>query len=215
MVRTIAFALCALPATAALADGHAIGLKVGAFGLGAEYTYQLTERLSVRGAFYGSEMGFDGEESDIEYDFNVVWDSLSAGVDFHPLKSPLRLSVGLLKNDNALELTSRLAGNVDVGGTTYTPAEVGTLSGSLRFDDTATYAGMGWDWSRDKSKFGMSLDLGVVAQGDAVVNLTASGTLFGDPAFEQDIRDEEIELTDSASDLDVVPYLMVGFQFRF
>jgi hypothetical protein len=215
MVRTIAFALCALPATAALADGHAVGLKVGAFGLGAEYTYQLTERLSVRGALYGSEMGFDGEESDIEYDFNVVWDSLSAGVDFHPLKSPLRLSVGLLKNDNALELTSRLAGNVDVGGTTYTPAEVGTLSGSLRFDDTATYAGMGWDWSRDKSKFGMSLDLGVVAQGDAVVNLTASGTLLGDPAFEQDILDEEIELTDSASDLDLVPYLTVGFQFRF
>jgi hypothetical protein len=215
MARTIAFALFALPATAALADGHAVGLKVGAFGLGAEYTYQVTERISVRGALYGSEMGFDGEESDIEYDFNVAFDSLSAGVDFHPLKSPLRLSVGLLKNDNALELTSRLSGNVDVGGTTYTPAEVGTLSGSLHFDDTATYAGMGWDWSRDKSKFGMSLDLGVVSQGDAVVDLHASGTLLGDPALEQDIRDEEVELTDSASDLDLVPYLTVGFQFRF
>ena len=39
MLRGITVALLALPASAALADGHAIGLKVGALGLGAEYTY--------------------------------------------------------------------------------------------------------------------------------------------------------------------------------
>jgi hypothetical protein len=215
MVRASALALFVLPASAAFADGHAIGLKVGALGLGAEYTYQLSERFSVRGALYGSELGFDGEESGIDYDFDVVWDSLSAGVDFHPMKSPLRLSVGLLKNDNALELTSRLSGNVEVGDTTYTPAEVGTLTGAIGFDDTATYAGLGWDWSRKRQSFGMSLDIGLLDQGDPLVSLQGNGTLLGDPAFQQDIDDEEAELIDSASDLDLVPYLTVGFQFRF
>ena len=76
-------------------------------------------------------------------------------------------------------------------------------------------AGVGWDWSRDKRLFGMSLDIGVVDQGDPVVTLQGNGTLLGNPSFEQDINAEEIELAGEASDLDLVPFLSLGFQFRF
>jgi hypothetical protein len=215
MLRRMTLGLLALPASAALAEGQAFGLKVGALGLGAEYTYELTDRIALRGALYGSELGFDAEESGIEYQSDVIWDSLSAGVDFHPLKSALRLSVGFLKNDNALELVSRPTGNVTVGDTSYTPAQVGTLTGRMHFDDTATFAGVGWDWSRDARVFGMSFDLGVVDQGAPVVTLQGNGTLLGNPAFEQDINAEEAELADAASDLDIVPFVTIGFQFRF
>jgi hypothetical protein len=214
MLRVVTLGLLALPATA-LADGHAVGLKVGAFGLGAEYTHEITDRIAVRGALYGSNWGFDAEQSGIEYEADVVWDSLTAGVDFHPLKSALRLSVGVMRNDNALELLSRPTTNQTIGDTTYTPAQIGTLTGSLHFDDTATFAGVGWDWSRDKSMFGMSLDLGLVDQGDPVVTLRGTGTLLGNPAFEQDITDEARQLTDDAGDFDLAPFLSVGFQFRF
>ena len=215
MLRAVTLGLLALPAASAFAEGHAVGLKVGAFGLGAEYTHELTERLAVRGAIYGSQLGFDAEESGIDYEADVVWDSLTAGVDFHPLKSALRLSLGIMKNDNALELVSRPATSQTIGDTTYTPAQIGVLLGSIGFDDTATFAGVGWDWSRDASVFGMSLDIGVVDQGKPVVTLRGSGTLLGDPAFQQDINAEAVQLTDEASDLDLVPFLSLGFQFRF
>ncbi|HUQ51037.1 MAG TPA: hypothetical protein VM692_02370 [Gammaproteobacteria bacterium] len=215
MLRAITFGLLVLPASAALAEGHSIGLKVGAFGLGAEYTHELTDRLAVRGALYGSQLGFDVEESGIEYQADVVWDSLTAGIDFHPLKSALRLSLGIMKNDNALELVSRPTTNQTIGDTTYTPAQIGTLTGSLHFDDTAPFAGLGWDWSRDARLFGMSLDIGVVNQGDAVVTLRGNGNLLGNPAFEQDINAEAAELAAEGSDFDLVPFLSVGFQFRF
>jgi hypothetical protein len=215
MLRLATLGLLALPASAAFGEGHAVGLKVGAFGLGAEYTYDFTERISLRGALYGSNLGFDAEESGIEYEADVVWDSLTAGVDFHPMKSALRLSAGFMRNDNALELFSRPTTNQQIGDTTYTPSQIGTLTGSLRFDDSATFAGLGWDWSRDKGLFGMSLDLGVVDQGDPIVTLRGSGSLLGNPAFEQDINAEAAELADEASDLDLVPYLSLGFQFRF
>lgn len=203
-----------LAPAAVWADGQSVGLKVGALGLGVEFTHALTERIAVRGALYGSELGFDVEESGIDYDADVVWDSISAGVDFHPLKSALRLSAGLLKNDNRLDLVSRPTSNVTVGNTTYTPAEVGTLEGSVGFDDTATFVGVGWDWSRDKRLFGMSLDLGLVHQGDPAVGLRGTGQLLGDPAFQQDI-DAEIAELESQLDLDVIPFLTLGFQFRF
>jgi hypothetical protein len=215
MLRAMTVGLLALPCSVALAEGHAVGLKVGALGLGAEYTHELTERIALRGALYGSRLGFDAEESGIEYEADVVWDSLTAGVDFHPLKSALRLSFGIMKNDNALELVSRPTSNQTIGDTTYTPAQIGTLSGSLHFDDTATFAGIGWDWSRDKRMFGMSLDLGVVDQGAPSVTLRGSGTLLGNPAFEQDINAEAAELAAEASDFDLAPFLSVGFQFRF
>ena len=215
MLRRVSLTLLALPASAAFGEGHAVGFKVGALGMGAEYTHQLTDRLAVRGALYGSEIGFDGEESGIDYEFDVVWDSFTAGIDFHPLSSALRLSLGIMKNDNGLELFSRPSGNVTIGDTTYSPSQIGTLTGNMRFDDTATLAGVGWDWSRDKRLFGMSLDIGVVDQGDPVVTLLGNGTLLGNPSFEQDINAEEVELAGEAADLDLVPFLSLGFQFRF
>ena len=214
MFRVLTVAMLCLPASTVLADGHAIALKVGALGLGAEYTHELTERVALRGALYGSEYGFDVTESGIRYDADVVWDSVVAGVDFHPLKSALRLSAGLMKNDNRLELTSRPTGNVVVGDSTYSAEEAGTLLGRVGADDTATFVGLGWDWSRDKRLFGMSLDLGLVDQGDPSVALTGTGTLFGDPAFQQDIDAEKAQIEDEI-DYGAVPFLSLGFQFRF
>ena len=213
-LKLAALAASMLTPAAVWADGQAVGLKVGALGLGVEYTYAFTDRLAVRGTLYGSELGFDVEESGIDYDADVVWDSLAVGVDFHPLKSALRLSGGFMKNDNRLELVSRPTSNVMVGDTSYTPAEVGTLEGSVGFDDTATFVGIGWDWSRDKRLFGMSLDLGLVDQGDPAVRLRGTGQLLGDPAFQQDIGAETAEIQ-SELDLDVIPFLTLGLQFRF
>lgn len=215
MLRQLTVLGLLVPASAAMAEGHAVGLKVGALGLGAEYTFDLKDRISLRGGVYGSELGFDGEEAGIAYDFDLVWDSLAVGVDFHPLKSPLRLSLGLLNNDNGLRAVSRPNGNLTIGDTTYTPAQVGSLEAAVGFDSTATFAGVGWDWSRDNRLFGMSLDLGVLDQGSPAVSLRASGSLLGNPAFEQDLAAERRDLEDAVGDFETVPYLSLGFLFRF
>jgi hypothetical protein len=216
MFRIYALAgLALLPAAAGFAAERAVGLKAGALGLGVEYTHEIGERLAIRGGINGSQLGFDGQESGIDYQFDVVWDSLSVAVDFHPTKSPFRLTAGLLRNDNGLNAESRPAGDVTVGATTYTPAEVGVLSGEIGFKKTAPFVGLGWDWSRRKRLFGVSFDLGVLDQGAPNVTLRATGSLLGDPAFEQDLRDEEAQLRDSLGNLDLLPYMTVGFVFRF
>jgi hypothetical protein len=195
------------------AEGHAVGVKAGALGLGVEYTYDFSDRLSLRGGINGSEYGADAEESGIDYDVDLVWDSLSLAVDFHPLKSAFRLTAGLLSNDNRLELVSTTSGNIFIGDTLYTPQQAGTLVGRAGFDD-ALLLGVGWDWSRDK-RFGMSLDLGALDQGEPTVTLVGTGSLFANPAFRQDIATETAELEDELSDFDVVPFLTLGFVFRF
>ncbi len=215
MVRGIALAaICLLPA-AAWAGDNAIGIKAGALGLGVEYTRNLSDRWAIRGGINGSQLGFDGEESGIDYQFDFVWDSLSIGVDLHPFKSPFRLTAGILRNDNGLNGESRPTSNVTIGDTSYTPAQVGVLTSTVGFKQTAPFLGLGWDWSRKKRHFGMSFDVGVLDQGSPRVTLRGSGTLLGDPAFQQDIAAEEAQLRDSLSDLDLLPYVTVGFVIRF
>lgn len=46
------------------------------------------------------------------------------------------------------------------------------------------------------------------------LGLGAEYSLLGDPSFQQDI-DAEIADIESELDLDVIPFLMLGFQFRF
>lgn len=214
MLRSALAGVLMLASAAALAEGHAVGLKAGALGLGIEYTRSFSDRLSLRAGVNGSELGFDSEESGIAYEFDFVWDSLSVAVDFHPGGGAFRLTGGVLANDNRLEAVSRPSGSVTIGGDTYTPEEIGTLTGRMGFDDTALMAGVGWDWSRRK-RFGVSFDLGVFDQGAPTVSLRGSGTLLGDPMLEADIAAEEGQLSDELDDLGLLPYLTLGFVVRF
>lgn len=199
----------------AWAEGHSVAAKAGALGLGVEYAYLVTDRVAVRFGLNGSEYGFDAEESGIEYDFDLVWDSTSVAVDFHPMRGPFRLTGGLLRNDNRLEAVSRAADNVTVGDTTYTPEEIGTLTARVEFDDTAPFAGIGWDWSRKRRRFGFSFDMGVVKQGTPRVSLTADGPIVSQPQFADDVDAEEAELSASLDDFDLLPFATLGLVFRF
>ena len=206
--------VCALAGSSsvALADGQAIGLKAGALGLGVEYTYELTDRIALRGGLNGSKLGFDDVRSGIDYNFDLVWDSLSVGVDFHPLKRAFRVSGGFLHNQNRLDAVSTPAADVEIGNTTYTPAEVGTLSGRVAFRRTAPFVGVGWDWSRKRRRhFGMSLDLGVLDQGSPRVSLEGSGTLLGDAAFEADLAAERADLALDPADHNNNPLRRTSF----
>lgn len=216
MRRAAVFVTCLLPAGLALADGHAVALKLGAFGAGAEYTYAASERIAVRAALYGSQIGAEAEAAGIDYEVDVIWDSVAVGIDFHPGGTPFRLSLGVLKNDNGLRAIARPTNSIEIGNRDYAAAGVGTLMARFGFDDTATYAGLGWDWSRNRRRFGVSFDIGLVDQGLPAVRLTATGALAADPGFRADLAAEEAQLSrEEGGDLDVLPFGSLGFVFRF
>jgi hypothetical protein len=203
-----------LLAAGAHAEDHAIAAKFGLLGIGVEYTYQVSDRLSVRGGINGSSYDTDSTKSGIRYDFSLDFDSIAVGVDFHPLKSPLRISAGLVSNDNALTARSTVGQNFTIGGQSYSAEEVGTLGGRIGVDGTAPYVGIGWDWSRNK-RVGVSFDIGVLQQGTPKVSLFADGPIAGNPDFLDDLREEEIELSDALDDYDLYPYGTLGVVFRF
>jgi hypothetical protein len=199
----------------ALAQNHAISAKAGALGLGLEYAYSFSDRWAVRLGPYGSNASTDQEEAGIEYEVEVRWDSFSLALDLHPFTGAFRLTAGVLQNNNVVSAQSRATRDVMIGDDFYTPAEIGTLRAGIGFDnDVAPFLSLGWDWSRTR-RFGIALDFGVVSQGTAMVNLTADGTLTGNPVFEADLAREEAELEEALNDLEVLPFVTLGIVFRF
>lgn len=200
----------------AWADTHSVAGKAGLLGLGFEYSYAFNGWMAVRAGVNGSKLGFDRTESGIDYEFDLVWDSWSLAVDFHPLRNPFRLTAGVLRNDNRLDGTSRSNDPVTIGDNTYTPEEVGTLHARVEFSNsTAPFIGIGWDWSRRTRLVGFSFDMGVAKLGSPRASLRGDGALLGDPAFAADIAREQAELQDALHDFDYLPYATFGVVFRF
>jgi hypothetical protein len=212
----ILVALVVASVPAAHAQDQAVGAKVGLLGLGVEYSYSISEWLAFRAGLNGAQYGFDGVESDIAYEFDLIWDSVSVAVDLHPARNPFRLTVGVLANDNRLEAESRPANDLNIGGVVYTPAEIGTLRGAIGFDSTAPFVGLGWDWSRKSNRFGVSFDIGLVRQGSPRISLVADGLLATDPGFQDSLRIETAELQAELDDtFDLFPYATLGFVVKF
>lgn len=205
---------CAVISTPAMAENHAVGARIGLLGLGLEYSYRFNDRITVRTGLNGSGLGFNETESGIDYAFDLDFDSLSVGVDVHPLKGKFRVSVGALQNDSSLSATGILAQNVMIDDTTYQAVDIGTLRGVVGFDSTAPYFAVGFDWLHDK-KFGVALDIGVLKQGSPFARLSADGPISSDPGFVADLAAEQAELQQSLDDFDMYPYVMFGVVMRF
>jgi len=102
----LVFAIGALGAVPARAgDRIGIGVKAGTLGLGVDLTGRLNDWFSLRGTVNQYDYKESVTESDIDYDGTLKLGAYGVMLDIFPMKGSFRLSAGLLKNRNELELT--------------------------------------------------------------------------------------------------------------
>lgn len=197
-----------------LADNLWLGVKAGTLGLGVEATWRALPWLDLRGGLNTFDYDESGSEAGINYDATLALDSQYATANIRFPLSPFRLTAGLFSNGNELQLVSRESGPIEVGGMTFTSAEVGTLRSLTSFDSTAPYAGIGFDFGLF-GKVGLNLDLGVLFQGDPDVTLTSDGLLANDPAFADALESERVELEDEVDKFKAYPVASLTFNVQF
>jgi len=197
-------------ATAGAAD-FGIGIRAGTQGFGLEGAAGFTERFAVRGGVYGYDLSRDFEEGGIDYDGELQLGGYGILVDFFPMRGKFRLSAGLFSNENEILIEATPTADIDIGGTTYTPAEAGFLSGTIGFDSTAPYAGIGWGNFTKGGRVGFLFDFGVLAQGSGDVTLSSNSSLV-DPA---DLALEIAEIEDDIDGFDLWPVISFGLAIRF
>jgi hypothetical protein len=130
----------AVPITV-LAQGLALDARAGTLGLGGEIALDLSERLVVRGGIGITplEPGTTLSGVDVSLKLPTVY---NVGVDIY-LNGAVRLGGGLLFRTGDLEVTGDFTADQDLGGTSFTPQQIGTLSGVLDWKDRAPYVLIG------------------------------------------------------------------------
>ncbi len=205
----------------ALAEGNlALTGKFGTLGFGAELSTALTDSAHLRFGVNAYNWYADTTESGVDYD--ATWRTRTASVigDFLPIQdSSFRISVGLFYNDNKLDLTAEPdAGNsYEINGTTYTAAQIGTLTGKLTFNKTAPYIGVGWGNAFAKP-YGWSfvLDVGALYQGKPKFSLSSNSTICNaDATCRANLAAEQQEAEEDLRSYRWYPVVSAGAVYRF
>lgn len=189
----------ALPATSALAqaDGRfAVGAQVGTPGLGANIQFALNDVIVLRGGYDVLQWDRDDSYRDVDYNAEIDFKSPGAFVDLHPFRNSFFVSGGAYFGERGVDLDATPTRDVRIGGVTFTPAQVGRLDGRIDLEDTAPFAGIGFDNTFTRGgRLGFRFTAGAVFGDAPVVNLQASGGTFSDnPIFQERLRQEEAEI---------------------
>jgi hypothetical protein len=212
LVATTALLFCALSIPAAAQVG--ITAHAGTLGIGGELSIGVLPVVALRAGGniqpWDPKLDFD----DIEYTIDLASPSWFGVVDLY-LAGPLRLSGGAVMFSNDTQVTGKLTQNVDIGDASYTPQQVGTLSGVFEAKKLAPYAGIGFGKAPRTSGLGFAMDLGVAWHGDPGVRLSADGPIASDPTFQANLAREEANIEDDAKSFRFYPVVSVGFVVAF
>jgi hypothetical protein len=216
--RLVSFAIaCAVAASPATAQTLAVGVNAGTPGIGVQASAKVNDLVVIRGAVDGLSISRDEDYSDIAYDGKAKLLTGGLFADLHPGGGAFFVSGGAYVGKRKINLRAQPTAAVDIGGQTYTPAQVGRLDGEAKLSNFQPFLGLGFDNTFVGERgWGFRALAGVAFSKRPDVELTASGgTLSSDPTFQSRLRVEEAEARDDAKDFKYFPVVQIGLTRRF
>ncbi|MGD8362136.1 MAG: hypothetical protein PVJ04_11980 [Gemmatimonadota bacterium] len=207
----IALALI-LPASPSLlwGQGLAIGGRAGTLGFGGELALGLSDVFVLRGGFGVFPYEYEDTFEDTEYTVTLPSAIWSAGIDIYLGGGPIRVMGGVMGRTSDVELYSEFTESAEIGGTQYDVP--GTLSGVLKQDAIAPFAGIGFG-KHTSGRFGFFLDIGAALSSKGDVALTAGGPVALEPGIQESLQKEADKVKEDAGGLlKVWPIVSAGIK---
>ena len=199
--------------------GLGVGVTGGTTGLGVEAKANPlpTGHVMIRGGVSYLDVGGDFDSDGVTYDGDVEVANLNAVLDFSPTGGLFYISGGAYFGDKTVDLVATPMNNVDVGGVTFTPGEVGSLVGEVEYSDVSPYLGIAFDnFTNSVAGWSFNARAGVMFVGspDITVN-SVGGTLSSDAALLNALNAEIDSLEEDAEDYEFFPVVTLGVTRRF
>jgi len=235
MKKIISVSLLSLFMTSAWADtslenidveeGNVVALKVGTLGLGIDYSIPVDNDFSVRFNLNGATYSEDDITVDnIDYSGELNLFTVGALLDYYPYEeNTFRLTGGAYYNGNNFKGSSRptIYRDIKIGENSYNANVIAKLDADLDFNPISPYIGIGWGNKTTVQKgWGFSLDIGVLYQGEAEVNLTPDinpllrGT-FVETEINRNIEKESKQIIEDIQGYTFYPVIMMGASYKF
>jgi len=213
-----ALAVLALLASGSAAADFGVGVKASTLGLGLEGRWDPpVPWFDLRAGINRYDFDDDGGFAGINYDATLALDSYYLTGNFKIPLSPFRFTVGAFSNGNEMQMASRDA-LINIGGAVFDTSTIGTITSVTSFDETAPYAGVGFDFELF-GKAGLNLDFGVLWQGDPFVTFEVENfnslSAAEQALLTSAIETERTELEDDMSDFKAWPVVSLAFVYNF
>lgn len=219
MKRTLTLAALAASAGFAVQGAQAQVAISGAIGTpgvtagiqgGAKY-------LQLRGDYNYLKYSHEGAYDGTDYDGHLKLSTFGVFADLHPLGNGFLISGGAYVGDKNIRLDSKTSGSFSINGTSFSAAQVGTLSGEAKLKNTAPFVGLGWDTTLESSShWGFKFVAGAMYTGKPDVHLTSTGgTLSNDPTFQSQVAAEQARVAHDINDFKYYPVVQAGISYRF
>lgn len=165
-----------LPSKVGTPADIALDLVLGTLGVGLDLSKLVTPHIGIRvGASYFS-LNKSVNQSDVDYNANLKLGSVSGLVDVFPgSRGAFHLTGGVLSNRTKVDATGVCNGTIKLNDRSYTCAQVGTLTGSVKFPSASPYVGLGFGTPARGSRVHFVLNLGA-AFGTPDLALAASNS---------------------------------------
>ena len=196
------------------AQGAGIAFHVGTLGVGADIATSFGSRIGLRSGFNFFPTDIDFRVSDVPYQIDFASPTFTVMLDLY-LLGPLRVSGGAVYTTDDIVLAGEITSPETLNATSYSLAQIGTLTGTILTNELSPYAGIGLG-NPGRSRFGLYLDLGVAFHGTPGFTLEAVGgsanTLL---QFQSDLAAEEQSIQEILTDIIVYPVATIGFYIGF
>lgn len=221
-------------------SGWAIVPEVSTLGLGGQVVRKITPAFNARIGVNALGFGLDIEETEFDYNGDLNLFNVSTLVDVHPFKSGLRISGGLIFNNNNIEGTANISeqviddlGDAEVLGQTI---DLSNLVRELDIDrlveldadiditnSVAPYLGIGGGNAVGDRGLGFWWNLGVVFGGSPDVEVTSDVSddvpeIIRDrveAVADEILEEEERDLEEELDFIDIYPVVSLGFSYHF
>lgn len=201
-----------------LAGGFGAGISGGTTGIGPFAIFPLSESASMRIGMAFLSFGREQKVDTITYDMDVSLKWFPMVLDYFPGGSVFRLSGGIFVNGSSADASYVPDFTVEIGGHTYTPANVGEVKGSVTMQPLSPYLGIGLGgFPGAEPGIGFLLDAGV-----AFTSFNASLDHVGgnlSPGLEEQLQEdldmEADSLQNSLDGFSVYPVASVGIIYSW
>ena len=196
----------------------AISVEAGSLGAGASAWFTFNNYFSASAGFNGLGYDRDIDATDINYKGKLALSNVPVVLNLHPFKGTFRLFVGAVFGSNKVDLKGAPKAGTDykLNGTTYTGAQIGSLSGTAKFaQGTSPMVGLGWSKAPKTKGFGMFADLGVMFTSSPKVSLSVSGPISTNDKFVADLANEVKRVNNDIEFAKYYPVIRAGLMYRF
>ncbi len=194
------------------------GIVFGTTGAGLQYIKRFDNYsgLGIRlisGYFsLSNEMGV----SDVSYSTNLELLNFIAALDY---KTPIGISfmAGLSLNNNSVTISATPSSNVQIGDASFSPLEVGSISGVIETNTISPYVGLGLEIF-SLANLSVGLNAGVFFQGPPqVTSLTTTGFLsdITTAISQEDIDNEKANINNELKKYNMYPVVTFNILYEF